>query len=231
MKNKNVKNTKNKQENPFKGIKVIVILVLLFVLAVTIGIFYLLCIYKGAPKTDLDSLGDMQSATLAISAISVSFISGIVTILMFYRERKTELLNSMVKTNLSKVEKERNFLSRLLYLQSNNSGYLLRLQYDYLKSIGNDICDSDVDSRYKFLYIICSLLESRIAESNDKDINTKEIYDQIIKFSKEIIDDESIKDEMKTDAIFMYVNAHYKIFREDLVKNPASIDYQKMHQI
>lgn len=208
------------KKEPFRGIRLIIILLLLFVIIVTVGMFYFIYLYNNSQKTDVEQLGNMQAATLTITGISMALIISVLSILAFYKEKKQEIQNEMIETNQLSTDKEKELLSKLIYIQTNKSRYMLGLQLNYLFEIGDEIYNSEIKFRSRFLYITCSLLETLIDNCTESGLTPKEVYNKIIFFSKSIIDDNTIAHYEKMDAIFIYVNANYRIFRDELEKNP-----------
>lgn len=203
-------------------------LIIVFVILVTVGMFAMMRSSKNATRTDIECLINMQSVTLAVSAISISLFTGIVSVFMFFKEKKTKSLNIEVEKNLLEITKEREILSKLLYLQANHSYYLSEIQYKSLISIGDEICNSNILYKYQLLYIVASLLQEKANNPKNTDIKIREIYRQIIRFTKQIITDSSVKSDTKTEAIFMFVDAHYSIFRNEFDKNPDTTNIQNL---
>ena len=180
----------------FSGIIIIfILLVLLFILGVTIGLFYFLFRYSQSNPKSETIIANMQASTLAISAISITLVSGIVTILTFYREKKISLLNQQVENDIKRVKKEKELISKLIYLQANSSRYLLGSQYDDLVKLGNELCDENnddmLDNKSFLLYTIASILENHATQ--DTNINTKKtaIYSKII-FLEQLMNGENV---------------------------------------
>ena len=217
------------KKQPFSGIRLIVSLLLLFVVIVTAGMFVLMYLYNNSQKTDVEQLGNMQAATLTITGISMALIISVLTIISIYKEKQKEIENEKIENDQSNADKERYFLARLVYIQTNKSRYMLGLQLNYLIEVGNEILNSDIHCKSQLLYITCSLLESQIVNCNEFRTSPKEIYDKIIFFSKSIIEDGTIEKSKKIDAIFMFVNANYRIFRDALERNPDITNIENLN--
>lgn len=204
---------------PFWGVFLAIFLVIVFLILVTFGLFYILNTGIITHTEDVEILMNMQAATLAVSAISVALVTCIISILLFFREKKLEFNDKKTEENNIKIEKmmieveqQKNLLSDLLFWQTNNSKYMLGMQIEAVKKIGDSIISKDiVPDRYQYLLIICSLLENQILKVSENE--QIDFCQYISKYSKAILDNEALKKQEKYLAIFYYVNAKYRIFR------------------
>lgn len=204
---------------PFWGVFLAIFLVIVFLILVTFGLFYILNTGIVTHTEGVEILMNMQAATLAVSAISVALVTCIISILLFFREKKLELNDKKTEENNIKIEKmmieveqQKNLLSDLLFWQTNNSKYMLGMQIEAVKKIGDSIILKDtVHDRYQYLLIICSILENQILKVSETE--QIDFCQSISKYSKAILDNEALKKQEKYLAIFYYVNAKYRIFR------------------
>ncbi len=203
---------------PFWGVFIAIFLVITFLIIVTVGLFYIL--NQGINTSSCETLLlDMQASTLAISAISVTLVTSIISILLFFREKKLELNNKKTEENnviiekmIEEVEEQKKLLSDLLFWQTNDSKYMLGIQIEAIKKIGDSIILKDtVEDRYQYLLIICSILENQILTVSETEQSV--FCEAISKYSKAILDNENLKKKEKYIAVFYYVNAKYREFR------------------
>lgn len=214
--------------NSFRGIYFTVTILIMFAI---VAIDYLKSNYDQHKQIVLESeqdaislsLIDMQSATLAISALVVTLASVIISVLTLYRERKTEINNQYIDESIRNIEiadKEIQALSTIISIQfidENQRECYHDAIRDYLASL-EVFSNSLLSARFNATRL--SVING-VAKIESNPTEQLELYQSIVRIGKSILKGNSTVLD-RNFALLETLHALYHIIKLKIDADPNS---------
>lgn len=155
------------------------------------------------------SIADMQAITLAVTALAVTFLTIIIAILNFFRERKLELERDQVE-NIQKGHKE--LLETAGVLTSIQIVQSMQVDYDdsYFDAIDEYLTRNRPTKQTVLVRIALWNRIAAIAEKNKMQAKQLKCYNMIIKEATKALHSNEWSDIENETLILATLNAYYK---------------------
>lgn len=180
----------------------------------------------------VQNLISMQSITLAVTGISVTVVSIVVSLMSIYREKKieeAEILVDNLKLELSNIKNDarekqeklnENLKSMINLLALQASEFSEQYFDNILSCIDNIKVEKLEDSiQTQMSFVMVNTIEKIYDVSNlearckHKDTVNREAYEKIIKYSNYMLNDENLNKELHDFAILKYTFYLYELAR------------------
>lgn len=155
------------------------------------------------------TLADMQANTLTICAIVLTITTIIISLLMLYKERKSEINERRIDENIKEIEDAEEAIKKLSNIVSMT--FVGEKQRECYYDAVNQIIESNRENSpfYNHFLIAKMSMISNYVDSRDDEINLNSVYTQLIATADEIL---SRDDVTEIDSQFAYLEALHALY-------------------